>query len=345
MKLNGSNTLQGLYNYNTAPEGVIYTKGDLVLYDSVLYTCLGETSSIPNVNEEEWEYYINSLGPVTDGTALDDISNSNRLVTANSVREYLQKAFPGSNSNGSLKVKSDGSLDDVVINSKFQLDNFFLAGLKNSDPTSIPFTPSFDKVYVLTTLGNFSGSNFENQTLYHQEIMEISSSGKTTFWYRTGASLEMSPWKTLDVEKNISEYKNYLDALIEKAAYEKSIYENFMDDISTGEYKFWKSIPSSKVNTIGSTIIFTDDATPFQTEYKKDKHYRVYLVTTESSSSYRYHIDITPDDHTFLEVGEELLFKDISGLTLERVQTSRTELNIPVGTQIVGLYQSEIFSI
>lgn len=345
MKLNGSNTIQGLYNYSTAPDGVIYTKGDLVLYDSILYTCLEETSSAPNVNKEEWEYYINSLGPVTDGTALENISNSNRLVTANSVREYLQKSFPGSNSNGSLKVKSDGTLDDVVINSKFQLDNFFLAGLKNSDPTSIPFSPSYDNVYVLTTLGNFSGENFENQTLYHQEILEINSLGDTTFWYRTGASLEMSPWKTLDIEKNISDYKNYLDALIEKAAYEKSIYKNFMDDISTGEYKFWKSIPASKVKTLGSTIIFTDDATPFQTEYKKDRHYRVYLVTTESGSSYRYHIDITPDDHKFLDVGEELLFKDISGLTLERVQTSRTELNIPSGTQIIGLYQSEIFSI
>jgi hypothetical protein len=345
MIINGKNRVQGLYNYNTAPEGVIFTKDDIVLNDNILYTCLVDTPSEPDIIDVNWDYYLNSLSPVQNLTDLSLPENSGRLVSANGVREFLQNSLPGVNSDGSLKVLANGSLDEISINSKFQLDPKYLIDLKAANAASIPFTPSLDELYIISTLGNFTGANLVNQTLFHQEILVITSTGNTSHWYRSGASLNTSSWRTLDITTHIQEYVDYLIGLADKNLEQANLYEDFLTDITLGEYKIWKEIPEDKVNLISGKLTFTDTATPFQSEYKKDKHYRVYLGIESEGLKYSDSIDVTPDDHSYLDVGEYLEYKRIPDLQLSRVQSSTSELILPAGVTIIGMKVSNTFSL
>lgn len=345
MIINGKNKVQGLYNYNTAPEGVIFTKDDIVLNGTTLYTCLSDTSSEPDISDPKWEYYLDNISPVSSLEDLYKPENNGRLVSANSVREFLQTTFSGTNSDGSLKVLAGGTLDEVPVNSKFQLDPQFLIDLKSNDEASIPFTPLLGTLYILTTYGNFTGANLENTTLFHQELVSITSTGVTKHWYKSGSSLKSSPWKSLNIKSSIQDYIDYLDGLITKNNEQSNLYQDFLSDINSGEYKLWKDVPSSKINLVSGKLTFTDSATPFQSEYKKENHYRIYLGISDGPNKYVDSIDITPDDHEFLSVGESLYYKRVTDLELKKVQQSTSELILPTGVSIISMKVSNTFSL
>jgi hypothetical protein len=336
MKLNGTNTIQGLFNHNTTPEGVIYTKGDIVYDNLVLYTCLSETTSRPNASLDEWELYLNNLGPVSSLEELNDSSNDSNLVSAKILKEYLQSSLPGLNSDGTLKVLAEGKLDELLKDSKFQLDPVYLQELYDEDPTSIPFQPFSDRVYIITTLGNFITSP---STLFHQEILEIQSNGTTQFWYRTGPSLKSSLWRTIDIAQNIESYKNYIDQVSSKALAKATLFEDLVNDFSNGNYKVWLPIEDFKITNDGSSdkMIFSR----INVDHKNYNHYRIYFSITEGVNKYRTHVDITPNDHTFLSISESFFFKDIPGLELKKVQSQVTELIVPPSASVVGMVESK----
>jgi hypothetical protein len=343
MKINNS-TIQGLYNFNTAPRGVIFTKDDLVLYGSILYTCLSETSSEPNVNEDEWEYYLNNLSPVKTLTELEDPVNSNKLVTSNSVREFLQKSIPGTNSDGTLKILAGGTLEEVLVNSKFQADSSWLLDLYTQDDTYLPFVPSLEKIYILSTLGNFTGSNFDNETLIHQELVEIDSIGTTVRYTRTGQSLSSLVWSTVNINLTVQKYLDYLDRVLSKHTIEKALYTQFLSDVSSGEYNYWKAVPQDEIDLISNEIAFSTDS-GITDKYRVSKFYRIYLAISEGGNIYKHHIDITPEDHSFLALNQRFYFREVENLTLTKVQTTRSLLAIPSGVTVLGILESNTFSI
>ena len=64
MKINGANSVQGMFNFDSSPLGSIYTRHDLVIYNNIIYTCLGESQGPPDITSPDWESYLHPMRPV-----------------------------------------------------------------------------------------------------------------------------------------------------------------------------------------------------------------------------------------------------------------------------------------
>jgi len=336
MKLTGSNNkIQGFFNHQNIPEGATYTKDDLVLHDSAVYVCLQDTSTVPDPLSPSWEYYLNSLSPVKNLQELELQSNGGRLVSANAVREYLQSHLPGTNSDGSLKIITTGTLDSIPTNSRFQLDPQFLLDLKLSIPSVIPFTPELDRIYIINTMGDFNGIS-----VYFQEIVELDSLGKTKFWYRSGNSISTAIWKTHTVNTDIEDYINYIDSLVLDYNTFLTLYKSTSSNMGN-EYNYWLPIDSSELTFDGDgNLVFTENGFIQPSPYNTKFYYKLFLTRDEGGNKYKGSIELSPQDHKLLSISDSLYFKEFPGVYLTKVQSKKSVLIIPDTVEISYLLKS-----
>lgn len=341
MKLTGSNNkIQGFFNHENIPEGAIYTKDDLVLHNSVVYVCLDDTIEDPDPMSPNWEYYLNSLSPVKNLEELELNNNSGNLVNSNAVREYLQSRLPGTNSDGSLKIITSGILNNIPTNSKFQLDSQFLIDLKAANPSVIPFTPELNKIYVISTIGDFN-----EISVYFQEIIELDSVGNTKFWYRSGNNISTAIWKTHDINTEVEDYLNYINSLVSDYNTLLDLYKSTSTNMGN-EYNYWLPIDSSELtlNEEGN-LVFTDTGFIQPSPYNKKFYYKLFLNKTEGGNKYKGSIDISPKDHSLLSISENLYFKDFPGVFLTKVQSKKSVLTLPDDIEIDYLLKSNSLNI
>lgn len=345
MRINGSNVVQGLFNFNTAPSGTIYTKDDLVLYNNILYTCLNETSNSPELISGDWEYYLNKLNPVDNYAEAILPENSSRLVSAKVLQEFLANSMPGANYNGDLKAWTGTDLSTIPLNTRFRVFYSKLQEIKSLDPSSLPFnTPEgggFAKQWIINTMTNLTEDNNGVPTTFFQELIEFDlNTGKSNIWKRSGPSLSAAPWESLTLATNVQNYIDYLEDVSIVLNSQKSLYDSFLQDVSNGEYKIWKSLNNTSISGITTQLNFIDNNT---SDFVYNKYYKLFLNITESGNKFKDFIEISPQDHSFLNVGESFSFKRVSGLTLTRIQSNVSRLNIPANIQISGGYESDTF--
>lgn len=179
-----------------------------------------------------------------------------------------------------------------------------------------------------------------------QELTEINlSTTESRTWTRIGPDLASAEWKTADLVSNVPDHLEYLNSLISELASKKALYDGFISDVSSGEYKFWKTLPKSTIDSITTKITLTGTGTPFQSSFKKDRYYKVYLNIDTGTAKFKDFIEISPEDHSFLSVGEKLQYSRVTGLELRRVQSHTSELIIPSGVTVTGISESYKLSI
>lgn len=323
MIINGSNVVRGLFNYDKVPEGTVFTKGDLVLKDNTIFLCKEDSSTMPNISEHSWSYYLEGLDTVDSFNEFSDSTLDESLVSMKGLSDFLHNNWSGINHNGSLKIlnnSEDVSLDTLMSNSSFQLTRNYLSGIIDE----IPFTPADKKVYVVRTTGDMLPGSTVDNSIFTQEIIEYSNDGNFYSWVRSGTNLSTATWKPTKGESFNEGYITYLDNVITKYNQGKVLYENFMEDVNNGEYKYWKNI-----NYSGEDIIFDNET------FRRDKFYKVILHSTVNSNvKVSMSFDILPDDHlidndsylNYIEGGFVKLGKDTSDVTKLIVDNSRVEI-------------------
>ncbi len=175
MIINGSNSIQGLFNHATAPVNTTWTVSDIVLKDGILYVCKQETQSTPDISLDDWEYYLGGVESIKSFSEFSDSSKDNYLVTLSAFNEFLQNYWSGLNVNGTLKLLNDPtitSLDTLMSNSSYQLSVDYL----NSISTTLPFSVNSSKVYVVRTTGDLNNGSVLSPTIFAQELIEFDKS-------------------------------------------------------------------------------------------------------------------------------------------------------------------------
>jgi len=338
MKINGSNSVQGLYNYNTTPDGVIFTPGDIVLSGTTFLACLSE-STTPDVSGDSWELYLDSLSPKE--TWEDTIaSDPNSLVSAKVLIDFLSNQLPGSNYDGTLKEWTEGDLSKISSNTKFLVSFDTLSGIEADNPGEIPFSLTSDTstgfVYVVTTLTNLiegTSTSTEIGDLLIQEFSRINTATAETITYsRTGSSLEGASWVPLTLGSNVDDYINYTQRVIASYQLKKDLFDSFVTDVSNGEYKLWKTLETS---SIGSSIQFTNSGT-----YSRSKYYKLYLTVVEGGITYKESVDVSPEDHNFLSNGEKMYYKRVSGVYLTKTLSTLSTLTLPSNVTVTSIVES-----
>lgn len=344
MRINGSNIVQGLFNHSTTPPGAVYTRNDIVVHNNILYTCLGDSQGPPNIEDVTWEYYLDTFTPVSTYEEAIAPGNENKLVTSKVLADFLANSMPGANYNGELKVWTGDSLDTITANTRFNVSYTRLQELKDSDPTSVPFTPSQQKVYVVNTMSNLGETIQEDPTVFFQELVEVDPlTGRTNIWKRSGPSLEGAPWESMTLSTNVQNYLDYLDDVASVMNSKKTLYESFLSDVSDGQYKIWRSMPSTIVSAITNTIDIVDENFPFQSGFTKNKFYKIYLDITDGGNKFKDFIEVAPEDHEFLLANESLNYKRVPGITLNKAQEDRSVLTLPAGVTISSIVESYDF--
>lgn len=344
MRINGSNIVQGLFNYDTAPSEAIFTPNDIVVYSGRLYTCLGETSERPSPSSDNWEYYINKLSPVT---TLEDAlkpENEDKLVRSSVLIEYLGSIFPGANYNGGLKVWEDGPLDSITVNSRFQLTRDYLSYLKQQDPSSIPFSIGEGTLYIINTMGDIGVTMDHEPTYFFQELIEIHFGGSVDIWMRSGPSLATAPWTLHTLATGAEDYIDYINSKMSALTFKEGLFEGFLQDFSDGQYKIWKAVPTYLLPT-GQLLSIVKPNFPFQTGYTTNKYYKVYLNIVDGANKYKDFIEISPEDHDFLLLNESFNYKRVPGVLLTKVQEDKSDLTLPAGVTISGISESYDFAV
>jgi hypothetical protein len=343
MIINGSNSIQGLFNYDTVPADTIWTVGDIVLKDNTLYTCKQETTGAPDISTDNWIYYLGGVGTVNSLQDMGDINNNNNLVTLKALNEFIQDKYSGYNSDGVIKLLTDPTeveLDTMLANSSYQLSIDYL----NSYSDNLPFIPNERRVYVIRTTGDLNNGSVLSPTIFVQELIEVDSLGNYYSWVRSGTSLNFSSWVPTRGDSFNSQYVNYVEKAVESYTSARTLYLNFMQDVINGEYKYWKSVSGVKFIRNEPKINFDKpsdiDNGPV---FSSDKFYKIHLLSTEGSYK-SLAIDISPEDH--LEVKNDLSvnlnYGGIVGLILNanQVNDSYTTLNIPDTFKILSIKES-----
>lgn len=350
MKINGANNIQGIFRSESVPYGAVYTPGDLVIKDSILYTCLGETSESPNLSlgqsPRNWEYYLNTMSPVTTAEDSQKPEYANRLVTAKVLEEVLSSAYPGISYTGELKPFTEGLLSDIVSSSKFELRRDYLLELKNVSPSEIP--ADIDSMggewkYIVTTQGMLNNEVTESATIFYQEFVAIHLySGRSIFWTRTGQDLSSEAWVLKSLSTNVDHYIQYNQNLASEMAAKKSLYDGFLQDVISGEYKLWRTLSTADIDLINvdKKITLTGPGTPFQSGFFHDRYYKIYVTYTDSGILYKDSIEVSPEDHTELQVGEVMKFSRLPSLELNLIQSHTSELTFPASITVTSISES-----
>lgn len=333
MKLENGNTITGIYNADLVPVGTVFTTNDIVLYGNVLYLCKGETTTLPNITEDQWGYYLSSLDPISTIEDSEAPGTENKLVTLNLVRELLMEMNKGCNLDGTLKVLTVGDINEVPVNSVYRVTADYLTSSGIYNPVGIPNSNS---IFILKTVkGLVSGEETNLDLPVYQELKELQSTGKLITWVRSGLVLKNSLWSSLQPKSNATKYLNYLESITTKYLEVISEYEGFKSSMKDGEYNFWRSVKGNDIDYTSGKIEFSNSY------YSKSKFYRIYFVVESLGDTYSSSIDVTPGDHEFLQTSEELKYSGVDGLVLTKRSLNVSDLTIPVGVTITRMLISD----
>lgn len=335
MKINGSNSVQGLFNHATVPVGSIYEVNDIVLHGSTLYVCQSDTvketvDTVPDVSSDSWEYY---LGGVSKIKTFDEFESGSgeEILSLQALKEVIQNYWGGVNSNGSLMFLDNANaypLDSMKTNSSFQLSYNYMTQLFNN--AEISFQPIDTRVYVVRNTGELTNGELSSPTVYTQELFEFSSDGNYKSWIRTGTDLT-NTWKPTKGESFNGEYITYLQNLEDSYNTAKGLYESFMQDISAGEYKYWKPVDIPANN---GYMIFNE------TSYETDKYYKVYIHSGIGVAKTSIVVELTPEDFT-ISPDSSLYLSGRDDIYLYRPVTGAPELRFNQAEQnIVNVVES-----
>ena len=103
MRINDTTIINGIFNYDPSVE---YTKGDMVIYNKLLYRVLEDTnneSKTPNENQKFEEYFKSNIAR--------NLEDGSKLVTANMVKTYINSMITGLNYGGTVTRKAANDLD------------------------------------------------------------------------------------------------------------------------------------------------------------------------------------------------------------------------------------------
>lgn len=350
MKINGANNIQGIFRSESVPYGAIYTPGDLVIKDSILYTCLGETSKSPNLFSgpagRKWEYYLDTMSPVTTLEDSKKPENANKLITAELLEEILGSAYPGISYTGELKPFTDGMLSDITISSKFEIRRDYLLAIQAISPSEVPadiINMGGEWKYIVTTQGLLENDIDDPSTVFYQEFLAIHLySGTSVLWTRTGQDLSAEAWVLKSLPTNIDHYLKYNQDLASEMAAKKSLYDGFLQGVSSGEYKLWRTMSTVDISNANADkkIAIAGVGTPFQTGFFQERYYKIYVTYDNAGTLYKDSFEVSPEDHTELQVGESMKFSRLPGVELNKVQSHTSEVVIPASVTITSISES-----
>lgn len=113
MKINNK-SIKGIFVYSPNKE---FEKGDLVIYDQMIYSVVGEVSNdvaTPDLSSNYIPYYQKEVSTDYDDLLNYTASNSNRLVTLNLLRTALNHRLLSYSDRGTIRSTKDPNLPNSV---------------------------------------------------------------------------------------------------------------------------------------------------------------------------------------------------------------------------------------
>lgn len=300
MKINDGNRVQGLYNANITPLDAMFTYGDIVVKGSTLYTCKGDTTVPPSLNDPNWEVYMGDNWSILNSYI--DIENYDPLkvnyIGPQGLSEFIKTRLGGLNSNGRLQLLDDPSLvelSSLTQNSVFQLSYDYLV---HPEVEPLPFIPHNDKVYVIRTIGELN--NTSNIGLFIQEIIEYPITGTYRSWVRFGEDLSLATWTPTRGESFDSTYIQALDNIVQNYIASKEAYDTLVENIHQGNYYSFELVPMGSARNYIRFIEGTELISVSEIILNPDFHYKIFLRKDLGGGNFNsLSIDVTPEDFIF----------------------------------------------
>lgn len=307
MKVNNGNSVQGLYNANVTTDDVVFTYGDIVYYKTTLYTCKGETSSKPNLTDENWEVYMGDKWRMLN--SLQEIESADpsmvNYIGPEGLSQFIKSHLGGLNSDGKIQMLDDPELvelSSLTKNSVFQLSQDYVMS-DYSEPLPVIAKP--DCVYIVRTLGELQES-----PIFIQELIEYPSKGTYKSWVRHGTDLSMATWVATRGETFDSSHFEAMNKIVASYTRAKTSYDTLVRNIDKGNYYSFRLLniagPKSFVRFIPGTeneYLFGETIGPVRPGHtleiilNPEYHYKIFIRKNTVDNNYEsYSIDITPED-------------------------------------------------